>query len=258
MRGRRPGGDRRGAAAVAMTVRAALLVHGAGGGGWEWSVWRGVLAAAGLAVDAPDLQPSARGLASTGLEAYADQVAAALSTLPRPRALVGASLGGLLATMRAEAADALVLVNPLPPDPWHARLAPREWPDVVPWRQGARLASTRRALPDADAATALYAFRRWRDESGLALRQAHAGIRLSRPACPVLCLASLQDDEVPADLTCALASAWDADLLRLAGASHVGPLLGRGATAAAAAVLAWLQAQSGAGSGRPAEEGGPG
>ena len=43
-----------------------LLVHGAGGGGWEWNLWRGVFEAADIAVVAPDLQLVAAGLAATG------------------------------------------------------------------------------------------------------------------------------------------------------------------------------------------------
>ena len=70
--------------------------------------------------------------------------------MPRPRALVGASLGGLIAMACADGADALVLVNPLPPAPWAERLPSSRWPDLVPWRRDARLASTRRALPDSD------------------------------------------------------------------------------------------------------------
>ena len=54
-------------------------------------------------------------VAATHIEDYQAQVRAALAALPRPRVLVGASLGGLLAAMNAGAADALVLVNPMPP-----------------------------------------------------------------------------------------------------------------------------------------------
>ena len=77
--------------------RAVLLVHGAGGGGWEWNVWRGVLEAAGFQVAAPDLVPLRGDVAATRLQDYQAQVRAALAALPRPRVLVGASLGGLLA-----------------------------------------------------------------------------------------------------------------------------------------------------------------
>ncbi|MBB1060296.1 alpha/beta hydrolase [Marilutibacter spongiae] len=218
----------------------ALLLHGAGGGGWEWAVWSRVFEAAGLVVSAPDLLPVGDGLAATGLDDYRSQADAALRALPRPRLLVGASLGGLLAAAIApDSADALVLVNPLPPAPWAAALPARDWAGRVSWGRLARLDSTRRAIPDAEPATALFAFRRWRDESGQVLRQAHAGLALSRPDCPVLCMASIDDDDVPPGLTGALAHAWGADMVTLPGASHVGPLLGREAAACAETVLAW-------------------
>lgn len=221
----------------------ALLVHGAGGGGWEWNAWRGVFAAHGFDVHAPDLQPASQGLAATTFEDYLMQVRAALEALPRSRVLVGASLGGLLAMACVEAADALVLVNPIPPLPWHASLPQREWPAVVPWQRDARLASTRRAMPDADDASALFAFRRWRDESGVVLRAAHAGIAVGRPSCPVLCIASAQDDDVSPETTTALAGALGASLLRVSSTSHVGPLLGRDASAVAVQAAAWLSAR---------------
>ncbi len=221
-------------------VRSVLMVHGGGGGGWEWAVWRGVFETPQLRVETPDLQPSPHGLARTGFEDYAGQVRAALAVLPRPRALVGASLGGLLAAACADDADAVVLVNPLPPAPWHAQLPRRDWPDVIPWQRDARLTGTRRALPDADEATALFAFRHWRDESGQAMREAYAGIAVPVPECRVLCIASMVDDDVPPALTAALASDWGASLLQAQAVSHVGPLLGRGAAACAAQALAWL------------------
>ena len=225
------------------SIRHALLLHGAGGGGWEWNLWRGVLEAHRIEAVAPDLQPAPGGLAATTLDAYLEQTRAALQALPRPRVLIGASLGGLLAMANADEADALVLINPLPPLPWATQLPARDWPDLVPWQRDARLASTRRALPDADDATALFAFRHWRDESGAVLRAAHRGITVPRPACPVLCVVSEQDEDVPPSLTVALAAEWNADVLRVPSSSHVGPLLGRSATAVAGQVVAWLSAR---------------
>ncbi|MDH5835479.1 alpha/beta hydrolase [Luteimonas kalidii] len=221
-------------------IRSTLMVHGGGGGGWEWNVWKGVFEATRMRVAAPDLRASPNGLAATGLDDYAAQVRAALASLPRPRAVVGASLGGLLAMECAADADALVLVNPVPPSPWHAQLPGRDWPDVVPWQRDARLTGTRRALPDADEATALFAFRHWRDESGRAMREAYAGRAVPRPACRVLCIASMVDDDVPPALTAALATDLDASLLRATAVSHVGPLLGRNAADCAEQALAWL------------------
>lgn len=225
------------------SIRHALLLHGAGGGGWEWNIWRGVFAAGGIEPVAPDLQPAAAGLAATAFEDYLQQTRAALAALPHPRAVIGASLGGLLAMAASDAADALVLVNPLPPSPWCAQLPARDWPDLVPWQRDARLASTRQAMPDADDATALFAFRHWRDESGAVLRAAYQGITVARPTCPVLCVLATQDEDVPPALTRQLASDWQAAVLQTASLSHVGPLLGRGATEVAEQVVAWLSAR---------------
>ena len=224
-------------------VRHALLLHGGGGGGWEWNLWRGVLTASRIEAVTPDLQPAAGGLAYTTLDDYLAQARAGLRVLPRPRALIGASLGGLLAMACADEADALVLVNPLPPKPWSASLPSKEWPDFVRWRSDARLVSTRRALPDADDATALFAFRHWRDESGAVLREAQSGLEVAKPQCPVLCIVSPHDGDVPPELTRALAREWDAELLQVASSSHVGPLLGRGAPALAVQVADWLSAR---------------
>ncbi|SDQ95090.1 Alpha/beta hydrolase family protein [Pseudoxanthomonas sp. CF385] len=221
-------------------TRAALLVHGAGGGGWEWNLWRGVFEAAGYRVEAPDLMPAPAGLSATRFGDYQAQVGDALAALPRPRVLVGASLGGLLALGAAADVDAMVLVNPLPPAPWHADMPARDWPEVVHWRRDARLTGTRRAMPDADDATALFAFRHWRDESGAVLREAQRGVAVARPACPVLCMVSDQDDDVPPAITRAMAEAWGADVLQTLSASHVGPLLGRDAAGIAAQAVEWL------------------
>lgn len=225
---------------MAGCIASALLLHGAGAGGWEWNAWRGVLEAAGIGVAAPDLLPNPQGVAATTLHDYTEQAMASLHAMPQPRAVVGASLGGLLAASVADAADALVLVNPLPPAPWHERVPRRDWPDVVPWHGEARLAGTREALPDADEASALYAFRYWRDESGGVLRAARAGIEIARPRVPILCIASEDDTDVPAAATAELALAWEATLWRLPRTSHAGPLLGRGAPALAARVARWL------------------
>jgi esterase/lipase len=221
-------------------TRAAVFVHGAGGGGWEWGIWARCFTAAGFGVVAPDLRASDAGLARTSLHDYSAQVAGWLGSAREGGALeivlVGASLGGLLALANAASAQALVLVNPMPPAglPSGGII-----PDVVAWGRDASLAGTRRALPDADELAALHAFRRWRDESGLALRQARAGWSLPAPACPVLVMGSSRDTEVPVATSRVLAVSLGAAWMELPG-SHVGPLLGRQAAEAARLAVEWL------------------
>lgn len=227
-------------------IRHALLIHGAGAGGWEWNLWREVFAARGIQACAPDLHASPAGLEATTLDDYRVQVGFALAALPRPRAAVGASLGGLLAWLCGDLADALVLVNPLPPLPWARETPARDWPARVPWRREASLASTRRAMPDADEAAALYALRRWRDESGAVLREACAGVAAPVPSCPRLCIATSGDADVDPQRSARFAAAVGASLVVLPG-SHVGPLLGRGAVRAAALAADWLREPAGSG-----------
>lgn len=229
-----------------MQVNSALMIHGAGGGGWEWDVWRRVFAAAGWRVSTPDLQPVAAGLEATTLDDYERQVGDWIRPA-NPDLVIGASLGGLLALRCHVAASAarLVLVNPLPPAGWPGVLPPRRtYPDRVPWRSGASLASSARALPDADTSTWQITWRRWRDESGAVMNAASAGVAVARPSVPVLVVVSAQDEDVPATTSRALANALGADVLACTGASHVGTLLGRQASDIAERVLAWLRLRS--------------
>lgn len=221
--------------------RTAVFVHGAGGGGWEWGVWARVFAAHGFAVIAPDLEPAPQGLAATTFDDYSGQVSGWLDNARRrfpvgPVCLVGASLGGLLALSSAGSADALVLVNPMPPE---GLPAAEPVPDLVPWGRTATLAGTRRAIPEADPMAAMLAFRGWRDESGAVLRQARVGRNLPEPACPVLVMVSDGDADVPPGVSAALAGRLGASLQHLPG-SHVAPLLGREAATAAALAVEWL------------------
>ena len=219
----------------------ALFLHGGGGGGWEWNRWCGVWRAHGIQVHAPDLQPVSAGIEATEWDDYRGQVEAWLRALPRPRVLAGASLGGLLALQAAGGADALIVINPLLPAPWHRELPTRDWPDRVRWRGDARLSSTRHAMPEADAASVLYALRRWRDESGAVLRAAQAGIAIEALRCPALFVASRDDDDVPAQAVRRLAGRSGATCVEVAG-GHLAPLLGRGAQRVARQAVEWLNA----------------
>jgi pimeloyl-ACP methyl ester carboxylesterase len=224
-----------------------IFVHGAGGGGWEWTIWERVFAAHGASVLSPDLLPARGGLLATHIEDYAGQVVEWCAGAQRPLLLVGASLGGLLALMIAPlvAPAAIVLVNPLPPIGITPRLAPRDHVDIVPWGTGRSLRGTRHTLPDADDAACLFAFRRWRDESGAVLRAASDGITVETPRCPVLILASEHDHDLPPSSGRALADHLGAQFRVITGASHVGPLLGRHAAQIAEQVWQWSRTRAG-------------
>ncbi|MGB0133493.1 alpha/beta hydrolase [Dokdonella sp.] len=231
---------------------AVLCVHGAGAGGWEWNQWSRVIAARGLAVSAPDLQPVASGLAQTRFEDYRMQVADSARQLAQAGdaalVLVGASLGGLLALSVAVDvhAAALVLINPMPPVGIVAKPLGKAYPALVPWGQNRSIASTRRAMPDADDAACLFAFRRWRDESGLALEQARLGIQVEFPRCPVLVMASQNDNDIPIVVSRALATRSAGEFEVLHGCSHTGPLLGADAAGIAGRTVDWMIARTAA------------
>ena len=228
-----------------------VFVHGAGGGAWEWSIWQRVFRARGWEVIANDLRPAADGLARTGVQDYTRQIEDWVRGIasrgthcePLPLVLVGASLGGLLATIAAPRIEpaTLVLVNPIPPAGIEARPTYKDYPDIVPWGSARSFASTRRAMADADDAACWFAYRRWRDESGVVLREAVRGIAVAVPLMPALVFASERDDDVPAAASRALAAAWGAEFRLLPGASHLGPLLGRIASSVAGQAVDWCE-----------------
>jgi len=223
---------------------AVLFLHGAGGGAWEWNIWIRVFRAHGFHCHAPDLLPSASGLARTSLEDYSQQVKQHLLAMDSPRIIVAASLGGLVALMNSELADAMVLINPMPPAPSHVQMPKREdYPAIIPWQLNASLSGTRRALFDSDEMTCLYAFRHWRNESGAVMNKAMQGIEVARPECPLLVMASEQDTDVPFPVTRNLAENLNASFIQLPGTSHVGPLLGKNAARCALQTVAFLNSQ---------------
>jgi surfactin synthase thioesterase subunit len=200
-----------------------LLIHGGGGGGWEWAIWRRVLEAHGYTVHAPDLQPAAAGLGATGLADYLAQLLA----LDEPwDAVAGASLGGRLALELAArlAIPRLLLINPLlKAEPNPAR------PTVIAWADLPQRASTRRALPDADPGALAWAHARWRDESARVIDEAGSWPIPTLPVSTrVQLLLSREDRDVPPDAAADWAARHRHDV-RWTGASHAGPLLGRDA-----------------------------
>lgn len=204
----------------------ALAVQGAGGGGWEYALWQAAFQARGWQFHAPDLLPRVPLEATT----YADYLVQVQSWVQRwrPHLLIGASLGGLLAldaAVELPASSQLLLINPLPPAPLHTQLPAREWPARVDWAHRHDLAATRRAMPLADPASALYAQTRWRDESGAVLQHAWAGRGVAPVQAAVTLITGLLDTDIPPALQQTLAVQLGARHLELADAGHLDPLL---------------------------------
>jgi len=217
------------------------MVHGAGGGGWEYVVWKREFEAAGYPVVARDLVPTRGGLARTTFEDYVGQVR---SWIPRGRfVLVGASMGGALALRAAEGRSpvAVVLVNSVTPAGVGERKTIEPSPAVVRWANGP-LKDTTDAMPDSDEAMVQFAWPRWRDESGAVLDDLRRGVPCLKPTCPSLVVIGEADTDVPPTNSRALAQWAGAAVHSYRGMSHVGPLMSRRADAVARAVISWLDA----------------
>ncbi|MEP0765813.1 MAG: alpha/beta fold hydrolase [Fimbriimonadia bacterium] len=221
-----------------------VMIHGAGGGGWEYDLWKPVFEKAGWNVTAPDLLPNEKGLAETTLDDYVAQVIELCRKHERV-VLVGASMGGMIALKAAEKIlpAAVVLVNSSAPKGIPGREKPaRGVPDIIRWA-GGPIEDTRAAMPDSDEATIQKAWKLWRDESGKVIRELRDGVDVAKPTCPVLVVIGREDDTIPPEVSRRVAEAMGADVHEYAGMSHVGPLLSKRAAEVAAAVAAWLDAR---------------
>lgn len=222
--------------------KVALMLHGAGGGGWEYVKWRPVFEQAGWTVVAPDMLPGNAGLAATTFDDYAMQSWAAVPSHRSRLVLIGASMGGPLALRVAERADpdAVVLINSVIPAGTPG-LEPFEWdaPEIIEW-EGGPLQDSIDAMPDSDMETVRFAHARWRNESGRMLKELLNGVKVSKPTAPTLVIISGQDTDVPPEMSRSLAKHYDADTRYYENASHVGPLLARNAPAIAKDALDWI------------------
>ncbi len=221
----------------------AVMVHGAGGGGWEYDFWKPVFEKAGWEVKAHDLLPVEEGLAETTFSDYVGQVKEQAEDR-RPVVLIGASMGGILILKAAETIkpDAIVLVNSVAPAAIPQDRPYREVPDIIRWANGP-LQETRDAMPDSDEKTILWAHKKWRDESGAVLKEIYRGIPAQTPACPVLVIIGEKDTDVAPEISLATAAWASADIQFYNGMSHVGPLLSTRAGEVAGSALQWINAR---------------
>lgn len=215
------------------------MVHGAGGGGWEYRSWAPIFRKSGYVVVARDLVPAAGGLAKTTVDDYLRQIAAWVPKSHGRLIFVGASMGGPLALASAVRlkADSLVLVNPVPEIGMKGRTSPA----IVRWANGP-YKDTVDSMPDSDEATRRFAWKRWRDESGTVLNRLRAGLRPPKYRGRVLMVISGKDTDIAPALSRRTAQRLGAKTILLPKTSHVGPLLGRNGPQVARRVLRWVKA----------------
>lgn len=218
-----------------------VMIHGAGGGGWEYDRWKPIFERAGWTVIAPDLLPAKGGLAKTSFADYAAQVTHWIPKAHRRLVLVGASMGGVFAMKAAETAkpDALILVNSVAPAGVGKTRSAPAYPSVIRWAHGP-VQDTRNALPDGDEETVQWVNPKWRDESGAVLNAVRKGVAVKPPKVSTLSILGANDHDVPSETGLALAKWAGADVQIYARTSHIGPLYGRRATEIAEAACRWL------------------
>lgn len=220
------------------------MVHGAGGGGWEYDFWKPVFQRAKWKVVARDLQPSKAGLAKTTYAHYVEQVEGWAKGAKRPLVVIGASMGGgiVLSAAARLKPDLIILVDSVAPAQIQGERKTAVFPDIVKWANGP-IKDTRDAMPDSDEKTIQWAWKKWRDESGSVMSTIVRGVSVQKPTCPVLVVWGENDTDIPLSTGQEIAKAFHADMQVYAGTSHVGPLMGRRAREIAENTLAWVRAR---------------
>ena len=199
-------------------MRSLLLIHGASAGPCIFDGWSDSFPE--LEVDVVELQAGLN-VPEAAMSNYAAVVYRGADWLPRPLALCGWSMGGLVAMMAAGrcGAEALVLLEPSPPgevqgfDP-EVELAPGIY-ESGPHDRFPRSVKSR---PD----------------SSLARAERKRGISVPSLPCPALVV---YGDEFPDQRGRRIASYYGAEELYLDGCEHWGLLLDARARRAAAAYL---------------------
>jgi pimeloyl-ACP methyl ester carboxylesterase len=217
-----------------------VMIHGAGGGGWEYDKWKPTFQRAGWVVIAKDLLPTKGKYEQTQFQDYVNQVVA---SAPKTGKLIyiGASMGGILALKANEKrpADAVILINSVAPKGVASMKIGEPLPSVVRWANGP-LKDTEDSMPDSDRKTILWAWKLWRNESGAVMNAIRAGIEARKPKCPTLVMIGENDTDVSPEKSRLLAKWAGADVETYRGMSHVGPLLSTAAEHVANDALVWL------------------
>lgn len=96
-------------------------------------------------------------------------------------------------------------------------------------------------MPDSDRKTIIWAWKRWRDESGAVMDELRAGVLADRVACPSLVVIGEEDTDIKPSQSRKLADYLKSDVLSYKGMSHVGPLMSTRSREVARDVVEWLK-----------------
>lgn len=206
-----------------------LLIHGAGGGSWEWSVWLPELKLFNSNTYAVELQSHKKGLRHTELDHYLDQVInfCRENHLEKP-VIIGSHMGAVLA-IKCQAyvpASALILIDPLIPSGFLNRKGDAHFPEIVSFPTRSREGET--SVPA-------------RMESGRVYQQLHQLSQFPKPTGPCLIVLAENDEDTPAEAGNELAEWLGADVASYAGMDHIDLLMGMKARDIARDTLNWLK-----------------
>ena len=224
-----------------------ILVHGAANSAVCWTFWQRELAARGWESHAIDLRGHGRSvpydLSHTNMQHYASDVSLLLAQLARPTALLGWSMGGLVAMMTAAQGEVIACVALGPSMP------SREMDSAAQMRTGefgpeeyhldSRNPRHQPAMADLDLEERKTALASLGRESPLARDERRAGVVIEALPCPLLIVTGSRDREWPRERYDNL---WlKADYLSAEGASHWGLVLNRRILAQLVPkILSWL------------------
>jgi len=201
-------------------ARSLLLVHGAGSGPWIFESWSADFPH--VRVHAPDLHERLD-VAHASMHDYANRVVSAAATLPRPVALCGWSMGGLVVLMAAARVrpHSVVLIEPSPPAE-----AQGFAPDTALRRGTFDPEQVYGTFPPGVVA---------RPESEFARAERKRGISVPALPCPSLVVSG---DEFPEERGTRVAALYGAKERRFPGLDHWGLILDPQVRSAIAAFLA--------------------
>jgi hypothetical protein len=217
------------------------FVAGAGGGAFEWNIWRRVFQAQGYAVydwEYPAL-PAAP-INDSQAEAIHQQRASTLRDFCLQHTLdlvVAASLGGSLALHACDAhwrPRAMVLIAPLTVGSSRSTFVGT---GIKTWAHSNHLANTLSAVPDAHPASNLFAHSHWNDEAVAILRYANAHCLPTPDADSTLLILAADDHAI--DNAKVSAQLSNVECWTEANFSHAGLLFGNGAASLALRTAQW-------------------